>query len=148
MSYKIKLEDIDISGEYKGYFWLSDKDLPTILDNSSYSFKEHENSNPFIHEAYFTDKEFSYSIKHFDSVGHIVTKYKLLDFEKFEEAKYLADPALKKGDDRITKLIFKTEWIEEKDEFCNDMEVLKPNRVAFMGFEYSEDNNNKGGKND
>lgn len=142
---KINLKDIDISKEYNGYIWLSDESKPQIMDKSSVNFYKYENTNPFIQEGYFTDDEFSYTIKHFDGIGHCVYKTKIDELKNGNEeiSSYLADPALTRENEKIKKLKFITEWIAENDEKCDNMEVLKPGRVAFIGFD--DDNTKKRG---
>ncbi len=128
--------------EFEGYYWLSDSEIPVVLNNETADFAKYENSNPFIHEAYFTDGEKSYSIKHFDGKGHIVSQTKIADFAEKTEHHYLADSAIiragKEKGLKIKKLSFMQEWKEKTDKLCDMMQVLQPAKIAFVGFDKGE----------
>jgi len=135
-----KLSDIDKNKTFTGYYWLSDSDKPKILNEEKFGFNENENN--FIQEAYFKDDENSYSIKHFGGKGYIVSIVNINEIIEKTEYTYIADPAIVREADKkgieITKLKFITEWKAEVDDLCKEMEVLKPGRVAFTGFEYKK----------
>ena len=123
---------------FTGYYWLSDADEPVILNNETVDLAKYENSNPFIQEAYFADELLSYSIKHFDSLGHIVIESEYNSFDIATEHTYLADPAvvragLKNGLE-ISKISFSQEWGDVEDDLCENMMVLQPAKIAFIGF--------------
>lgn len=133
------------NSKFEGYYWLSNSDTPVVLNGESANFAEYETSNPFIQEAYFTDGTTSYSIKHFDGKGHVVSESNCANFAEKSEHQYLADPAIiragkEKGLD-VSKLSFIQEWKDEKDELCDDMNVLKPAKIAFIGFDKNKEKN-------
>ncbi len=134
-----KLSDIDINKKFTGYYWLSDSDKPEILDDEIKDFSTVIKKNSqFIQEAYFTDGENSYSIKHFDGRGHIVSiaNIKEIEAKDYTLNSYIADPAIVRVSKKnVSKLNFITEWKAEVDDLCKEMEVLKPGKVAFTGFE-------------
>ncbi len=135
-----KLQDIDKNRNYTGYYWLSDSTHPVVINNDKFDLTEYDNSNPFIQEAYFTDGDISYSIKHFDGIGHVVTVAKIAEMENPMEYSYIPDPAVIRMGEKIginiAKLKFVQEWTPCPDALCENMDVLKPARIAFVGFEY------------
>ncbi len=136
----------EINGKFTGYYWLSNSDTPVILNNESADFAEYDNSNPFIQEAYFTDDVTSYSIKHFDGKGHIISEVKIADIANETYHDYLADAAIiRAGKDKeldIKLVSFIQEWKDEEDKLCKNMQVLKPAKIAFIGFDKKKENKN------
>lgn len=140
----MKLEDIPKDVKFTGYYWLDNTHKPVVIVDECINLSEYRSASPFIVEAYFTDNKISYSIKHFDGLGHIVTGIKITDIKKKTEHKYIADPAIiREGKVKglnIKKLSFLQEWKGVPDELCENMDVLKPQRIVFTGFEKENSN--------
>ena len=154
MNNPINLNEIPKKKEYTGYLWVSDSDQPTVLSDSkleslnllsslfgTITYDEiNDSSNPFIIEGKLFCKEAnkSYSIKYVDG-KHIVIEYDLnLVPDKWAK---LEEEDLKKFiPNRIaaSKIVFVQYWgpHEEKDEFCQNMQVLQPVAFVYVGFEY------------
>ena len=151
------LKDINPDLTYKGYLWMSDSDIPTLLNReklrskiliTSNSGKKTGNqvtfdemkdtSNPFIIEGqlYSENANLSFSIKFVDG-KHIVAMYNLNEIPKtwvFNETDDLKKFAVNrmKG---VSKLKFRQYWKPEPDKLCEGMEVLVPAGYVFLGFE-------------
>ena len=143
----MKLHEIPKGVEFTGYYWLANSHRPEILKGEAKIFEEIDgikDKKNYIQEAFFRDKETAYSIKHFDGTGHMVSSVRIDDIDEKTSHSYLADPALiRSGNDRaldIKTLSFVQEWVESPDELCEKMGVLKPGRIAFVGFNKEENN--------
>jgi len=145
-----KIKDIPPDYKYQGYFWVSDEDKPFIisgelkLSEESEFFKYKETDSPFIVEAFLfsKDENISISIRHTSGRCYI-NQFMLNQLEKNKkntvDKKYIAHKSIgrflsaHKSIDAF--LNFKEIWIPEKDQFCENMEVLKKQAVVFTGFE-------------
>lgn len=128
--------------KYVGYIWMSNDNKPIIINNSTDTQISLE-ENPFIVEGYLysEEEEKSISIKNID--GEIlISQVNIQDVnEKIDgvmQHMYRANNKLKSMG-RYLK--FFEYWHPEKDKQCLDMEVLKPNWIAFAGFTNEEDKN-------
>ena len=134
-SKQIKITEIP-KIKYVGYFWISDKNKPQTIENieefNKYCDKNGMPTNPFILESNLYNKEekISINIKHI-SGKYIVTQYNLKDLKKenFNDKTYLLNSHIGK------KIQFKEVWIEEKEETCEQMEVMKKQAIVFVGLE-------------
>ena len=142
MNRTINIAEISEDQKYIGYLWLSNSKTPEEYHNPSDISKFLENiaddKNPFIIEGqlYSRDAKKSYSIKYVDG-KHIVVEYDLSNFP--ENWADLKKEDLKKFvPNRLTasKIVFLQYWEPQKDEFCQNMEVLQPAALVFLGFEY------------
>jgi CRISPR type III-associated protein (TIGR04423 family) len=128
----MKLSDLN-NNSYEGYIWLSDKKDPIVLNNESFNFSTYEEgNNPFIIEALLKAGKTSIHIFH-------TGRYHLQEFDmdnlpmgsELEPVEYLAHRL--KG---VDKVCFKQLWIPEKDEYCDNLPVLKMKALIFTGFKY------------
>lgn len=138
-----KLSDIP-SKEYIGYIWKSDESIPKVLNKEAFPFLEIE-ENPFIIEGYLYSEEdkLSISIKYIDGkyfISQINLKKLDLKSDNFVEHKYLSDATIVKQNSNFKYIKFVQFWEENKDNLCENMNVLQPAWSAFVGFE-------EGGKN-
>lgn len=122
--------------EGEGYIWMSDKNTPQLISNSTQM--KHAENNPYIVEGYFVDKSKNTSIQiKNDGSG---ARLGIIDFNAIQ-----AD--LKNGAIECDKieiylshrlndksLEFKQAWAAIEDENCDKMPVLKPIWKAFVGF--------------
>lgn len=121
------------SGNYVGYFWLSNSTEPEEV-NGAFTQELDPNKNPFIIEAQLYDKDsmLSYSIKYVDG-EHLIYEHKV-ESEDFN----LKDVEMKnfishriKGHQQLKFLQY---WREKKDALCENMPVLQPAELVFVGF--------------
>ena len=141
------LEEIPKDYKYIGYLWYSDKEEPVIFENKKFSYKEDDN---FIIEGYLysEDQNISISIKFIDG-KYYITKIDLSsydfnsDSENFSKHTYLTDAAIVNKNKEFKYINFVQYWKTQKDKLCANMEVLKPNWIAFVGF--SKTRNENGG---
>jgi len=136
----MKLSEIPKDVEFEGYYWLDNTHIPVVFKDKMVDLSKYETASPFIQEAFFTDKVTSYSVKHFDGLGHVVTSIKIDEIKENSVHSYLANPAIIREDNSIYNLAFIQEWAEEKDELCENLMVLKPGRIAFIGFNKEDSN--------
>lgn len=133
-----KLLDISTTANYDGYLWWSNAQEPTVFKNESLPEWPGETDNPFIVEGNLFDPEdqLSYSIKFVDG-EYIVNVF---DLNEIKDADFIFKSYLpNRFPTVINKLCFKEFWKPVPDEFCEDMPVLKPAEVVFIGFNCKED---------
>ena len=118
------------SGEsFQGYYWLSDKDNPVVIDGHFDGMELEDQSNPFVIEAQLYDKlsKISYGVKYID--GRYYVNKSPVTADIVNNAKSFVS----KWDGNI-RLLFSNVWEAEKDPLCCDMEVLMPHNQIFVGF--------------
>ncbi|NWH03870.1 TIGR04423 family type III CRISPR-associated protein [Desulfobacter latus] len=129
-----------LSKAYTGYYWLSDADHPVILENRTIQYQPV--LNPFIIEGrLFCDQEnTSISIRHIDGqylIYQIFWDQVASENEISEDQlSYLAASGLAAAG--IKRLKFRRLWQDQKEKNCEDMRVLLPGPVGFIGFEMEE----------
>ncbi|MDO9578463.1 MAG: TIGR04423 family type III CRISPR-associated protein [Candidatus Cloacimonadales bacterium] len=135
-----KLSDIP-KKKYTGYLWKSNSPTPDVLNASTYDFSNIE-ENPFIIEGYlYSESEnFSISIKQIDG-QYFISKIDLAEIDLKNPPKdeitphcYLSDPAIFKKNNDFKYIKFIEFWEEKEDNLCENMKVLKPAWIAFLGF--------------
>ena len=150
------LSDIPSDIEYSGYVWISNDPKPIVIIDNTYDFSK-KFDKAYIIEAYLYSKEknLSISVKHLDGKD-LISQIDLngLDISKENENiskhRYIADAAItnkyKEITDENKKVIyldFIQYWDYEEDELCENLKVLKPTWVAFVGFETKGGNDAK-----
>lgn len=132
------MNELNSKTKYTGYLWMSNKTEPDIYENQELTEVLSESKNPFVVEGQLYDpiSRSSYSIKYVDG-KHIVVKYDLSELEQ----KYGKEKCVAYRSNRMQgrKLYFIQYWNKEKDELCEDMEVMKPAEQVFVGFKLMED---------
>ena len=138
-NYQINISQIPVHHNYEGYIWWSDSQKPTIYNiGESLTNWPMNTDNPFIADGNLYDKvnQLSYSIKFADG-NYIVMRF---DLNELKNTEYILKSYLpNRFPDEIKKLCFKEFWKAELDEFCNDMQVLKPAETVFIGFNCKEE---------
>ena len=145
----------NIKGDYEGYLWESDKQIPHIFKGER-TLKEwsfNNEANPFIIEGQLFDKNTGHSI----SIKYVDGQYKIKEYyikvsndgNKFFvlkkdnndgetecEVKCEVIERHYKGNSKLDgTLHFYELWEEECDPNCCNMKVLKATKVIFAGFE-------------
>jgi len=136
-NYKIILSKIPTNANYEGYLWWSNAQKPIVFCNETLPNWPGETDNPFIIEGNLVNKEnsLSYSIKFVDG-EYLAYRFDLkeLDDKEFISKAYLPN----RFPSEVKKLCFKEFWRSVSDEFCEDMQVLKPAETVFIGFNCEE----------
>ena len=130
-----KIEEITEipKAKYLGYIWYSNSDRPEVLTgDKDYGGTLDAAANPFIIEGNLWDGDdanpTSISIRYVDGKYYIhrttltpedVKNYKTFVAHRIDGYKYL----------RFVQL-----WETRKDPLCEDMEVLEPSKLVFIGF--------------
>ena len=113
--------------QYEGYVWMSDKELPNVLEGRD--VPRNQAGQAFIQEALLWDAEHRQSI-HVRHVGHLqVVRYDMKDQSIDDAVPFLSH--------RIAghaRLKFKRTWVEEIDPACAGMTVMVPGELIFVGF--------------
>lgn len=117
---------------YQGYLWYSGSNEPQVLLDEEFEKEISNNDNPFIIEGQLFDGKNSISIKYVDG-EYIVNQYTVQpdDFNNVdvEMREFFANRM--KG---VKKLQFLQYWRVDSDTNCEDMEVLQPKELVFVGF--------------
>ena len=134
---KIEIEEIDFGKSYTGYLWYSDQSSPIIFNSEALS-ESSFTPLPFIVEGYLyssADGGVCLNIKNFDARYYIhQVRLKEVDSSRLERNAFEAiEPLKKKGIEKFKAIQF---WSAERDQFCENMEVLQPAWIAFEGFEF------------
>lgn len=119
---------------YEGYIWMSDKTEPRkIISKSQLQVEE---KNPFIVEGFLISEDRNISISLSSMNG-------MLKIYQFDLNLINALPENQKTENSYlthrfedAKISFITVWLPEKDNLCQDMEVLRPRMRVFNGFEF------------
>ncbi|MFN4000332.1 TIGR04423 family type III CRISPR-associated protein [Algoriphagus sp.] len=134
---KIEIQEIDFGKTYTGYLWYSDQNSPIIF-NSEILSESSFTPLPFIVEGYLyssADGGVCLNIKNMDGRYYIhQVQLKELDSSRLERNVFEAIEVLKnKGIEKFKAVQF---WGLEPDEYCQGMDVLQPEWIAFEGFEF------------
>lgn len=126
-------------GHYEGYVWRSDESTPQVFLGEEYELSLDVAENPFVAEAQLFDRErgVSYSVRFVDG-EYRVQRYELKEEDHAEELEYIPAPAILKAAD-IQSLKYLQYWREEADALCENMNVLQPAELVFVGFKQWED---------
>ncbi len=120
--------------KYQGYIWYSNKKEPRVFNNEEFELEIANNENPFIVEGQIYDNEnrISISIKYVDG-KYIVNKYEVKD-EDFKHPNVVRREFLPNRMDKVEKLCFLEYWKPQEDSLCENMKVLQPAELVFIGF--------------
>ena len=117
--------------KYEGYIWWSNKSTPEVLKNAEYERELIDGENPFVVEAQLYDGVNSISVKYVDG-EYVVNKFDITakpsDNCEYSEQKYIANF------DKVLGLQFRQYWRGKEDNQCNNMKVLQPAELVFVGF--------------
>ena len=120
---KIKIEQIP-SGNYEGYYWLSNASKPEVIKGQDID-KTKFGVLPFVVEAnfYCRDTETSIQIKNIDGIYHVAQ----IDVKDCDAVKYI-------GHDIGADFLVVEAWEVIEDEFLENMKTQVPAWTAFKGF--------------
>ncbi len=122
---KHKLE----KANYTGYLWYSDAKEPKLYYLTEKEFEFDDSTNPFVVEGWLIDKdkELSYSIQYING-EYVIRKYNINDLEHIESTEKIYIPSFK----GFKEIVFNQYWRPQKDELCENMEVLVPAEFVFI----------------
>ena len=119
--------------KYQSYLCDSNQSWPVVLINEEFELDISETENPFIVEGQLFDGKTSISIKYVDG-KYLVNKkeVKSSDFnaKDIELMRFIPNriPC-------VDKILFLQDWNEQQDAYCEDMYVLQPAELVFVGFD-------------
>lgn len=119
--------------KYQGYLWYSDKKEPQVLNNEVFELEIADSANPFIVEGQLFDGQKSISIKYVDGKYNINTHDSNALEGVIQEQVFHSH----RMDGKLLK--FKQIWKEQPDELCENMQVLQPAELVFVGFNDKEE---------
>ena len=127
------------AGIYEGYYWLSDTDRPVVIDGVFDGLTLDPDENPFVIEAQLFDRKnnVSFSVKYTD--GHYYAyRYDLNNIisDNSEEVKVQKYCSYRM--ENHPWLYFRQYWREESDSLCDNMPVLQPADMVFVGFKLTD----------
>ena len=134
------------SGDYIGYYWMSDSVEPVVLGQPDPTLPDRLNNilcsalaNPFVVEGrlYDASSRVSVSIRYVDS-RYILLRHDVADDLRKAEDKETDSIVIKRYvANRMAdrKLVFLQYWREQPDPLCCGMPVLAPAEKVFVGFE-------------
>lgn len=138
-NYQINISQIPVNLNYEGYTWWSNSQKPIVyIANETLPNWPVNTDNPFIVEGNLFDKinQLSYSIKYIDG-DYLVMRF---DLNELKDSDFILKSYLpNRFPNEIQSLCFKEFWKAMPDEFCNDMQVLKPAETVFVGFNFKEE---------
>lgn len=123
--------------KYEGYVWYSDRTEPEILDGQDFELRKTASENPFVLEALLFDGQNSIQVKYVDG-KYLVRNLRLESLDK----NLVFDPSLDREfylPNRMNlgkrSLAFRRYWERKNDPMCEQMEILVPLPLVFVGFE-------------
>lgn len=125
----------ELKGNYEGYIWKSNENQPQVFNGAEeVVITLDEQANPFVMEGQLFDGKESVSIRYAD--GKFFVNRVKIDAENGEwsECSYFGN----RGELTNKKLKFRQYWKAEIDEKCENMQVLQPAALVFVGFENME----------
>ncbi len=136
------------AAKYKGYLWYSNEKKPMVFDGSEPvpEMNLDEEKNPFIIEGNLWDADnlMSIMIRYVDG-KYIVRRTKVKEEElsraysqAYESGSPIATTLKKYLAHRIEGvkcLCFLQYWQAEPDKMCEGMQVLRPSKLVFIGFD-------------
>lgn len=140
------------AAKYEGYLWYSNEKEPKVFDGSEMvpEINLDEKKNPFIIEGNLWDADNlkSKMIRYVD--GEYIVRRPKVDEEELKEGisssqAYGSDIATTRKDylahriGGVKCLSFLQYWKAEADEMCEGMQVLRPLKLVFIGFDKNEE---------
>ena len=130
---KLTIHDIP-KEKFEGYIWYSDTSRPRVFIGDEEVTVE-ERSDAFIIEGLLWNpkKRTSYNIYFHDGQQH-VCKYDVTTAALEGKEDVTTEDYVTHRIPGVARLSFVRYWLPEKDEMCEDFEVLVPGQLVFVGF--------------
>ena len=130
---KITIHDIP-RDKYEGYIWYSDSAQPTVFIGDEERAVE-QRPDAFIIEGllWCPAKRLSYKIFYHDG-QQLVREYQISDADLEGQGDGTIEEFIAHRIPGVSRLSFIRYWHPEKDENCENFEVLVPEKLVFVGF--------------
>lgn len=133
---RAKINNIPAGTSYEGYVWMSDKTTPDVIEGAMDEVELSPDKNPFIIESrlFDTTARTSYSVKYVDG-EYQAFRYDPDEMLKEKDMEVESKRYLPNRMEDVKALYFLRFWRGVKDSLCEDMEVLQPSELVFVGFQ-------------
>lgn len=134
------------AAKYVGYLWYSNEKEPKVFDGSEMvpEINLDEKKNPFIIEGNLWDGRKSIMIRYVD--GEYIVRITKVNEEELKASSRASSQAYESGSPTLKKylahriegvkcLCFLQYWQAESDKMCEGMQVLRPSKLVFIGFD-------------
>lgn len=131
------VKEININKDYQGYVWMSDQSQPDVFDcDTERLLVLDNNKNPFVIEGQLYNKTSNktFSIKYVDG-EYIVVQYNVTEDDIKNANSYFPNRMAKKlRFSQRWEVMKNNECKENGDDYCENMPVLEPTGLVFVGF--------------
>lgn len=131
--------EINKQAKYEGYIWWSDQTQPQVLLGKEFDIESiNDGLNPFVIEGQLwnADDGVSISIRCVDG-KHIIKSHQVAT-EDLQGTSTVTPERYISHIKGVGRLCFLRYWKAEKDEFCENFEALRPEKLVFVGYEKTE----------
>ena len=136
------------AAKYEGYLWYSNEKKPMVFDGSEPvpEMNLDEEKNPFIIEGNLWDEDGRNSIMIRYVDGEYIVRRTKVKEEELKASSRASSQAYESGSPTLKKylahriegvkcLCFFQYWQAESDKMCEGMQVLRPSKLVFIGFD-------------
>lgn len=136
------------AAKYEGYLWYSNEKKPMVFDGSEPvpEMNLDEEKNPFIIEGNLWDEDGRNSIMIRYVDGEYIVRRTKVKEEELKASSRASSQAYESGSPTLKKylahriegvkcLCFLQYWQAESDKMCEGMQVLRPSKLVFIGFD-------------
>ena len=136
------------AAKYEGYLWYSNEKKPMVFDGSEPvpEMNLDEEKNPFIIEGNLWDEDGRNSIMIRYVDGEYIVRRTKVKEEELKASSRASSQAYESGSPTLKKylahriegvkcLCFLQYWQAESDKMCEGMQVLRPLKLVFIGFD-------------
>ena len=136
------------AAKYEGYLWYSNEKKPMVFDGSEPvpEMNLDEEKNPFIIEGNLWDEDGRNSIMIRYVEGEYIVRRTKVKEEELKASSRASSQAYESGSPTLKKylahriegvkcLCFLQYWQAESDKMCEGMQVLRPSKLVFIGFD-------------
>ena len=136
------------AAKYEGYLWYSNEKKPMVFDGSEPvpEMNLDEEKNPFIIEGNLWDEDGRNSIMIRYVDGEYIVRRTKVKEEELKASSRASSKAYESGSPTLKKylahriegvkcLCFLQYWQAESDKMCEGMQVLRPSKLVFIGFD-------------
>lgn len=136
------------AAKYEGYLWYSNEKEPKVFDGSEMvpEISLDEKKNPFIIEGNLWDEDGKNSIMIRYVDGEYIVHRTQVNEEELKASSRASSQAYESGSPTLKKylahriegvkcLCFLQYWQAESDKMCEGMQVLRPSKLVFIGFD-------------
>lgn len=133
--------EINKQVKYEGYIWLSDQTQPKVLKDEELDIERLKDYiNPFVIEGQLWNAAdgISISIRCVDG-KLIINEHHVIDEDLDGSSTVTLERYIPHHIKGVKRLRFLRYWKAEEDELCEHFEALRPEKLVFVGFEKTEE---------